>query len=137
MRSNAMIRLAGVLTILVMSVFLMAFEKKGINTEQGLYSVDVQSAADPVMVGKNRMTVKINDVKSMKPIERKLDMDVIPWMTAMEHGSSDIAVVTYLGKGQYRVEGINFTMPGDWDVYLKLREGEKDDTAVFTVHVAR
>lgn len=137
MRRDAMIRWTGFFSILVVSLFLMAFEQKGINSEQGFYSIDVQCAANPVTVGKNNMTVKINDIKSMKPIERKLDMDVIPWMTAMEHGSSDIAVVTYLGKGQYRVEGINFTMPGDWDVYLKLREGEKDDTAVFTVHVAR
>src|SRR5512135_1946356 len=126
MRTDAMIPWTGILSIMVMSVFLMAFEKKGINSEQGFYSIDVQFAANPVMVGKNNMTVTINDVKSMKPFEKKLIVEVIPWMPADEHGSSDIASVTYLGKGKYRIEGINFTMPGDWDVYLKLREGDKE-----------
>ena len=137
MRTEAMIRWTGVLSLLIMSVFLMAFEKKGITTEQGFFSIDMQCAADQLTVGKNNMTVTINDAKSMKPVERKLIMEVIPWMGAHEHGSSDIAVVTYLGKGRYRAEGINFTMPGDWDVYLKLRDGDKEDSAVFNVHVAR
>jgi hypothetical protein len=137
MLTEKMMRLTGILSLLIMSVFLMAFDKKGINTEQGFYSVDVQCAADPVMVGRNNMTVTINDAKSMKPIERKLIMEVIPWMAAHEHGSSDIAVVTYLGKGQYRLEGVNFTMPGDWEVYFKLRDGDKEDSAVLNVHVGR
>ena len=136
MRTGAMLRWAGVLSVLFMSVFLTAFEKKGINSEQGFYSVDVQCAANPVVVGKNNMTVTINNAKSMKPFERKLIIEVVPWMPAHEHGSSDIAVVTYLGKGQYRIEGINFTMQGDWDVYLKLEDDGKEDTVVFNVHVA-
>ncbi len=137
MSRNTMVRWTGILPLLLMSVFLMAFDKKGINTEQGSYSIDVQCAADPVMVGKNDMTVTINDAKSRKPVERKLIMEAIPWMAAHEHGSSDIAVVTYLGKGRYRIEGINFSMPGDWEVYLKLQDGNKEDSAVFDVHVGR
>lgn len=119
-----------------MSIYLMAFEKTGITTEQGFYSFDVRCAANPVKVGKNNMTVIINDVKSMKPFGRKLIIEAIPWMPASEHGSSEMPVVTYIGKGQYNIEGINFTTPGDWDVYLKLRDGNKEDSAVFNVQVA-
>ena len=137
MRSNTTIRWTAVIALLVMSAFLLAFNTKGISTEQGFYSVDVQCAADPVMVGKNTITATIKDAKSLKPVEKKLTIEVIPWMGAHEHGSSDITVVTYLGKGQYRMEGINFTMPGDWEVYLKLRDGDKEDSAVFNVHVGR
>jgi hypothetical protein len=137
MRSMTTIRWTEVLALMVMSAFLMAFNTKGVSTEQGLYSVDVQSASDPVMIGKNTMTATIKDAKSLKPVEKKLTIEVIPWMAAHEHGSSDIAVITYLGKGQYRMEGINFTMLGDWEVYLKLRDGDKEDSAVFNVHVGR
>jgi hypothetical protein len=137
MRTDTVIWRTGVFSILAISVFLMAFEKKGINTEQGFYSVDVQYVANPVMVGKNNMTITINDAKSMKPIDKKLVIQAIPWMPAHEHGSSDIAVVTYLGKGQYRIEGINFTMPGDWDVYFKIQDGGKEDSAVFNIRVAQ
>jgi len=137
MRRDAMIRWTGFFSILVVSLFLMAFEQKGINSEQGFYSIDVQCAANPVKVGKNNMTVTINDAKSLKPFEKKLIVEVIPWMPTHEHGSSDIASVTYLGKGQYRVEGINFTMPGEWDVYFKIREGNKEDSAVFNIVVSR
>jgi hypothetical protein len=137
MHTYSTIRWTMVFPILAMSIFLTAFEKKGINTEQGFYSVDVQCAANPVMTGKNNITVTINDVKSMKPLEKKLIIEAIPWMPTHEHGSSDIPVITYLGKGQYRIDEINFTMPGDWDVYLKIRDGGKEDTAVFNVNVAR
>jgi len=137
MRADMMIRWTGVFSLLVMSVFLMAFEETGINSEQGFFSVDVRCAANPVKIGKNNMTVTIHDVKSLKPVGRKLIIEAIPWMPATpEHGSSDIPVVTYLGKGQYRIEGINFTMPGEWDVYLKVRDGGKEDSVVFNVDVA-
>ncbi|MCL5024693.1 MAG: FixH family protein [Nitrospirae bacterium] len=123
--------------VLVLTLFLLAFEKKGIDTEQGFYSVDVQFAASTVKVGKNTLKVGINDRGSRKPLEKKLTMEAIPWMPAHEHGTSDIAQVRYLGNGQYLVEGLSFTMPGDWEVYLRIRDGGKEDTAVFHVPVAR
>jgi hypothetical protein len=135
MRKKAIMQWTGVFVIALTSIFLMAFEQNGINSEQGFYSVDVQSAANPVMVGKNNMTVTIRDVKSMKPLERKLNIEALPWMPAHEHGSSNKPIITYLGKGKYRIEEITFTMPGDWDVYLKIQDGGNEDSVVFNVPV--
>jgi YtkA-like len=136
MHTGTMIRWTGVLAMLLISIFLMGFEQKGINSEQGFYSVDVQSAGNPVMVGENNMNITVIDVKSMKPLERKLNIEALPWMPAHEHGSSNKPVVTYLGRGKYHIEGITFTMPGDWEIYLKIQDNGKEDSVVFNVPVA-
>ena len=42
MRKKAIMQWTGVFVIALTSIFLMAFEQNGINSEQGFYSVDVQ-----------------------------------------------------------------------------------------------
>lgn len=107
-----------------------------INTEQGYYSLSA-SFPGPVKVGRNSMKLTVNDRKSEKPAGNKLDIEVVPWMTAHEHGSSEFPLVKKTGPGTYRVERLNFSMPGDWQVYIRIKDGSREDTAVFDVHVGR
>lgn len=137
MLTNSVMHKAQTIFLVILSVFLLGFEKKGIPSEQGMYSVDVQFSGAAAIVGKNKLNVLLNDAGSRAPVEKKVAIEVIPWMPAHEHGSHDRATVQYQGKGRYLVEGLSFTMPGDWDVYLKIMDGGKEDSVVFNVHVSR
>lgn len=131
-------RIAGVFLIVVLSPFLIAFGKKGISSEQGYYLIDVQFLSDPVRVGRNSFTISMSDRELRSPAKQKLSIEAIPWMPAHEHGTGDIAAVKDLGGGKYLIEGINFSMAGDWEVYLKITtDDEKEDTAVFDVPVEK
>lgn len=133
-RGNLM-RLVWVYLLIFASFFLLAFQKNEIGTEQGYYRIDVQFTS-PVHVGKNTMKLLIKDPESGNAIAKKLTIEVVPWMAAHEHGIREVPVVTVFGTGNYLVDGIHFSMPGDWEVYLKIIDGQKEDTAVFNVPVA-
>lgn len=123
--------------ILLVSLFLFAFEKRHIDTEQGYYVLDVQFITVPVKVGINSMKLTIYENKSERPVNKKLDIEVVPWMPKHEHGLTDAPVVREIEKGQYLIEGINFSMPGRWEVYVRMRDGRKEDTSVFDVSVEK
>lgn len=137
MITESLRRLARVFPVFVLAVFLLGFEQKGIQSEQGLYLVDVQFAGTSFRVGKNVMEITMNDRNTRKPVEQKLAIEVVPWMPVHEHGSMDRAKVAYLGKGRYRVENLSFTMPGDWEVYFKIMDNGREDTAVLNVLAGR
>jgi hypothetical protein len=130
-------RLAMIAPVLVLSIFLFGFEQRGIQTEQGLYLVDVQFPGSSLKVGKNTMDITVNDRKSLRPVAHRLLIDVVPWMPAHEHGSMSQAKVAYLGEGRYRVENLSLTMAGDWEVYFKITDQGREDTAVFNVVAGR
>jgi hypothetical protein len=123
--------------ILLVSLFLFAFEKRHIDTEQGYYLLDVQFITQPVKVGRNTMKLTIYEKKSKKPVEKKLDIEVVPWMPKHEHGTTDAPAVREIEKGQYLIEGIDFSMPGRWEVYVRMTDGRKEDTGVFDVSVEK
>ena len=57
-------------------------------------------------------------------------------MPAHEHGTSTLPIIRELGKGEYSVEQVNLSMPGLWEIYVRINKGKKgEDTAVFNVNV--
>lgn len=124
-------------TILIFSLFVLAFGKAQINTEQGYFSVSVDLNTKPLNVGRNTIELVIHDKSTGKPLERKIEIEIIPWMPAHEHGSNEVPIVKEKGRGQYLVERLNFTMPGEWDIYIKIKEGKREDTAVFKVSIEK
>jgi|Deesub1362A_J573_1020465.scaffolds.fasta_scaffold28525_2 hypothetical protein len=121
--------------ILILGIFLLGFSVENIETEQGWYLVTVKFPAD-VRVGRNTMTLQVIERNSKKPVNG-LTIDVVPWMKAMEHGSTEIPVIKELGNGEYHVKKLNFSMPGEWEVYLRIKNNGKEDTAVFNVSVKK
>lgn len=106
------------------------------STEQGLYLVSLDFAGSQGRVGKNSMKLSVMEYRSKAPVKEKLDIEVVPWMPAHEHGASGIPVVKELGKGEFSVENVNFTMPGLWEIYVRINKGKKgEDTAVFNLNV--
>lgn len=47
------------------------------------------------------------------------------FMTSMNHGSNRRSEVVKLETGKYEVKNIFFTMPGDWDIIIKIWKGNE------------
>lgn len=117
------------------SLFLYGFALQQNATEQGLYFVSLEFRGAQAKVGNNSVKVFITEKRSKTPRE-KLDLEIVPWMPAHEHGTTALPVVRELGKGQYSVEGLNLSMSGLWEIYVRVNKGKKgEDTAIFNVDV--
>ena len=57
-------------------------------------------------------------------------------MPAMKHGLPTAPQVTaYLGSGDYRVEGLEFQMPGWWTVTFRINAGGGQDAVTFNLQL--
>ncbi|MHB8881285.1 MAG: FixH family protein [Thermodesulfovibrionales bacterium] len=122
--------------IVLASFFLFGFAMQQNTTEQGLYFVSIDFRGTPVKVGNNSLKLFIGDHRSKAPVKQKLDIEIVIWMPVHEHGTSALPVIRELGKGEYSVEQLNFSMPGLWEIYVRINKGKKgEDTAVFNVNV--
>lgn len=129
-------RLLPLLACLLAGLFLTGFSMQQNTTEQGLYFVSIDFMGAKAKVGNNSMKVFIGDHKSKAPLLQKFDIEVVPWMPQHEHGTGNLPVVKGLGKGEYSVEQLNLSMPGLWEIYIRINQGKKgEDTAVFNVNV--
>lgn len=123
-------------SVLVLLVyFLLAFSENQTVTEQGYYLVSIDFVTNPVKVGSNDMKLVIDDAKTGRPVVKKLKIEVVPWMPAHEHVTRDIPIVSRINTGRYLVKNLNFSMQGDWEVYIKIIEDGDEDTVVFNVAV--
>lgn len=125
-----------VMLILILTSILYAFDKKQVLTEQGFYLLTVEAVTKPIRVGKNTFKIMIADRKTGKPVGEKLAIEVIPWMPKHEHGVTEMPIIKEIAKGVYIIE-VNFSMPGDWEVYIRIKKNGKEDTGVFDVKVAK
>ncbi|MGD2080104.1 MAG: FixH family protein [Nitrospirota bacterium] len=123
--------------IMVLGVFLLAFGEGRIGTEQGNYFLKVKFATEPVRVGRTSMNLKIYDETTGQPSKGGLDVTVFPWMPFHEHGSREVPIVTSLGDGEYLVENLTFTMAGEWEVFVIIKDEDIEDEAVFVVKVQK
>lgn len=128
-------RMLSPVLFMLLSLFLYGFAMQQNATEQGLYFVSLEFTETQVKVGKNSMKVFIGDHRTKAPL-KGLDIEVVSWMPAHEHGTSTLPVIRELGKGEYSVEQVDFSMPGTWEIYIRINTGKKgEDTAVFNVNV--
>jgi hypothetical protein len=54
-----------------------------------------------------------------------LTVGVQPWMPAMGHGVSMPVKVSHDSTGTYSATNLFFTMPGDWEVRIQIKQGTK------------
>jgi hypothetical protein len=120
---------------LLLIFFLFGFTKKGIGTEQGHYLINVESEEKVLKVGNHNLKFTFLHKKSKKPVTKKLNLEVIPWMRSGQHDASELPKVKHIGDGQYLIERLNFSQKGDWEVYVRIDKDEKEDAAVFDVDI--
>jgi hypothetical protein len=69
-------------------------------------------ASPPPVVGTNTVELTVTRVAD-GALQDGLTVDVVPWMPAMDHGTSS-PTVTPEGEGKYRVSELYLFMPGTW-----------------------
>jgi hypothetical protein len=93
----------------------------------GALHLDVRTSPQPPIEGMNEAEVIITDSATGKPVDG-LGMSVVPWMPAMDHGTSLVPVVTPKGNGVYEITELSLFMGGEWELKLAL-DGPAPDTA--------
>ncbi|MDH5475917.1 MAG: FixH family protein [Cyclobacteriaceae bacterium] len=85
-------------------------------------------------VGENDLEVSVYKKASMMdwPSVEGLSFELEPWMTSMDHGSPNNIAPVAIGNGHYKGK-VNFTMTGDWEMRLTIKENSNViGTPVFT-----
>lgn len=106
-------------------------------TEKGLFSVEMLVLGDELGIGKNSLDIIVHDAADADVMGA--DITVTPWMPDMGHGVKEKPVITERGGGLYSIENVEITMPGLWELRVKVMKGAEEDVAVFTfpdVHAA-
>lgn len=79
-------------------------------------------------------TITVTDADGKAVNDAKIHVD--GGMPAHGHGlPTDPKVTKNLGNGSYLVEGVKFSMPGEWVMKFTINSGGTEDTAVVTLTV--
>ncbi len=103
--------------------------------EETKYFVALIGPKEPA-VGKNELEIAVFEKQSMMlwPAVTTLEFEVEPWMVSMDHGSPNNVAPGHTEKGHYKGT-VNFTMTGDWQIRLTMREhGEVCGTPYFDLY---
>ena len=120
---------------MLIGLFLFGFQSGRVESEQGNYIVSIEFPASPVKTGTNTMRLIVYERGTKEPVSKKLELEVIPWMPTNVHAVNEVPIVKEKGKGEYLIEKVNFGVAGDWEVYVKIKSGSREDSAVFDVNV--
>lgn len=92
-----------------------------LKSESGALTIEVRTSPEqPPTRGVLTIEYRIHDASGPRD---DLELDVLPWMTAMGHGASTKPSVHALDDGHYVVEGVQCVMPGSWELRTTLTAG--------------
>lgn len=60
----------------------------------------------------------------LKSLEEPYELFVYGWHTSMGHGTASDGDTLELERGVYLNSSLRFNMPGDWDVFVQIYEGD-------------
>lgn len=102
-------------------------------TDDKKYHVTLHSNLYPLKTGKiHSWTVRIL-YPNGKPVEQA-KIYIHGGMPAHQHGfPTHPRANEYLGDGVYRIDGVKFSMPGDWEMRINVKEETLRDRAVFKI----
>ena len=103
-------------------------------SEKGLFQVRYESSPTPVpLLTVHTWTITVTDAAG-QPV-REAAITVLGGMPAHAHGLPTTPVVSELGDGRYRVEGLKFHMPGAWVVAFRIRADGGTDAVSFALEL--
>ena len=101
-----------------------------VTSEQGLFVVQATSQLDPLAINQLHSWILHVETPDGQPVEGAT-ITVDGGMPAHNHGlPTDPQVTEELGGGDYRLEGMKFSMPGLWELRITVTADGKTDTAV-------
>ena len=107
----------------------LATERKSRN---GLYTVKVENRPEPTLDEFHAWALRITDAAG-KPVEQAR-VSIKGGMPEHGHGLPTSPKVTATGKpGEYRIEGLQFSMPGWWELSLYISRDKQDDSVTLNL----
>jgi YtkA-like protein len=111
--------------------------QQSIATQSGKYRVEVWWSPATPRVGFNAAELVVSDARGVAMAG--LDITAQAWMPSFDQGPSVVATVKEVEPGVYLAAPLDFFMPADWELRLRLRMGSwgrmQDDAAAPTVRV--
>ena len=106
-------------------------------SDDNKYQLSLYSTKYPIPLQKiHSWTVHI-EYSNGKPVEN-VKIYIHGGMPAHRHGfPTRPRVNKYLGNGDYLIEGVKFSMIGDWEMRINIKEPDRRDRAVFKIPVTR
>jgi len=91
-----------------------------LKTESAGLDVEVRTLpSQPPVLGNSSVQLIFRDPATGEA-QSGLDLQVVPWMPAMGHGSSVTPTVTETEPGSYELTGLVMFMPGTWQLRTTL-----------------
>ena len=102
-------------------------------TENGLYTITIKPDIQPIAINQiHTWTLHVQDAGG-KPVENAV-ITVNGGMPQHGHGlPTEPKVTSYLGNGDYRVEGVKFQMTGWWEVKFDVTAEGNTDKVTFNL----
>lgn len=85
--------------------------------------------------GTNSFSLKLAVGSQTPGTKEHTAVEVTPWMPAMGHGAPSDPVVTEVAPGTYNVEEVEFSMPGTWELRVKVSSDLGSGTNTFKYDV--
>ena len=102
-------------------------------TDGGLFVATLVPASGIVRQGQLQSWMLTLETPAGAPVENAA-IDISGGMPQHNHGlPTSPQVADYLGQGQYRIDGVKFTMAGWWQLHLSISAAAGSDTVVFNI----
>lgn len=103
-------------------------------TSSGDVAITVTPEGD-VHRGSNTFTVKLAAGSIAPGTKEHTSVEVTPWMPAMGHGASTDPTIVETGPGSFRVDEVMFSMPGTWELRVKVASDVGSGTSTFRYEI--
>ena len=102
-------------------------------TENGVFNVSVSSELDPLALNKMHSWIVHIESKDGEAVE-SAEIQIGGGMPQHNHGFPTAPEVTEeLGDGEFRIEGMKFSMGGWWELKLTINADDGSDTVTFSI----
>lgn len=106
-----------------------------VSTEDGKYRVSLYSNQYPLPVGKVHSWIAHIETPDGKPVA-DAKLYIHGGMPAHRHGfPTKPRAKQYLGKGDYRIDGVKFSMAGRWEMRINIKQTTRRDRAVYQIQL--
>jgi hypothetical protein len=100
-------------------------------TDEGHFRIRYESELDPIVINQiHSWTVWLEDAEGQPIDDARIVVDGD--MPEHQHGLPTVPEMTgQTGRGEYRIEGMKFSMPGLWEIELRVWSAGVTDGATF------
>jgi len=123
-----------VVTMLLLSSVISAEQRWTAKTEAGKFSLSIYPQAGRYQIGNyHSWIIQVKDNKSKTVSDAQLSFS--GGMIGHGHGMPSEPSIKPLGEGKYLMEGVLFSMAGEWTFYFLVQTPDLQDRARFDIHL--